>query len=147
MSLNVPINQIRLPILRQLPSLHPWSRMSQFHFIAVRKHPNQKQWEEEMICLACTLRSQSITEGSWGKNSDRSWKQKRQMNVSCWLVHSHAHAQIASLHNPEPPVQGMVPPMVGWALLHQFRPSKQYLTYVFTDQLSRGSYSIEALCR
>lgn len=79
--------------------------------------------------------------GAWGRNYEA-------LLVACYLlVHSHVHAQTTSLPSPGPSAQGMVPPIAGWALPHQFRPSKQCLTHVSTGQPDRGKYSTEALFR
>lgn len=41
------------------------------------------------------------------------------MEEPCLFTHLQAYSQLAFLYGPEPPAQGMVLPLVGWAPLRQ----------------------------
>lgn len=72
---------------------------------ALSKHRGSKQRGEERVYLAFSSRSQSVTEGSQGRNSGKTWSRNRvgmvlpgSLPLTC--------AQADFLYNPEPPPQG-----------------------------------------
>lgn len=92
--------------------------------------------DKKRVYLTYKSRSQSIVEGSWGRQlklgllallhntalKERTHSQPRKLAGTMRMLLAgsiRAHAWLVILYSPGPPAQGMVPPIVGCALLYQ----------------------------
>lgn len=61
-----------------------WAVLVGVSIVAI-KHCDQKQLEQERVYFPYTSTSQSITQGSWGRNLEARLMQKPWRNAACWL--------------------------------------------------------------
>lgn len=85
-------------------------------FYAVTNTKTKSTLGEEKIYVTYTSRPVHL-DRSHLRNSSKNLG--RPVEEPFLLAHLRAYTQLAFLYKPEAPAQGMVPPVVGWALLHQ----------------------------
>lgn len=85
--------ELLLPHLLELLGLHigaatsysaGWAVLAGVSIVVI-KHCDQKQLEQERVYFPYISTSQSITQGSWGRNLEAGLMQKPRRNAACWL--------------------------------------------------------------